>query len=45
MPVDVTLANQIRVQRQREWLCRGLPFPQGMVADVGGLRLRDEAGG
>ncbi len=44
MPVDVTLANEIRVQRQGEWLCRGLPFPRGTVRDVGGLRMRDETG-
>ena len=45
MSVEVTLANEIRVRRQGEWLCRGLPFPQGTLTDVGGLCLWDEAGG
>jgi len=44
MPVDIVLANEVRVRREGEWLCRGVPFPQGTLRDTAPLRLRDEAG-
>ena len=44
MSVDITLTNEIRVPRSREWLCRGLPFPQETLNDVEALRVRDEGG-
>ena len=44
MAVDIELKNELRVRRTREWLCRGVPFPQGALTDVTALRLRNEAG-
>ena len=44
MAVDITLANEIRVPRRGEWLCRGLPFPEGSLTDSARLTLKDESG-
>ena len=44
MAVEITLANEIRVPRSGEWLCRGIPFPQGILADPGNLILKDQTG-
>ena len=44
MAVDITLANEIRVPRRGEWLCRGLPFPEGSLTDSARLTLKDETG-
>ena len=44
MAVDITLANEIRVPRRGEWLCRGLPFPEGSLTDAARLTLKDETG-
>jgi hypothetical protein len=44
MAVDIDLKNELRVRRVRDWLCRGVPFPQGALTDVAALRLRNEAG-
>jgi hypothetical protein len=44
MAVDITLANEIRVPRSGEWLCRGIPFPEGVLADTEGLTLKEETG-
>lgn len=40
--VGITLKNEIRVQRRNEWLCRGVPFPEGVLKDINRLRLQDE---
>lgn len=44
MHAAFTLTNEIRVRREKEWLCRGIPFPRGALNDVGSLRLQDESG-
>ena len=44
MAADITLANEIRVPRRGEWLCRGLPFPEGSLTDSARLTLKDETG-
>ncbi|MAE61289.1 MAG: hypothetical protein CMJ49_08035 [Planctomycetaceae bacterium] len=45
MHTEIQLKNELRIRRESEWLCRGVPFPQGALTDVSALSLQDESGG
>ena len=44
MHTEIQLKNELRIRRESEWLCRGVPFPQGALTDEAALGLQDEFG-